>query len=108
MHNFDFQGITTSEIVEGYEIALEKTLQELPKLIVHEVKNYKDIDQIKAGIKTAVMSKQYGKEDFITDLVCQACISILPSDPLENKITFNVDNVRVCKILGSGLHSSRV
>jgi T-complex protein 1 subunit theta len=54
------------------------------------------------------MSKQYGKEDFITDLVCQACISILPKNTLENKKSFNVDNIRICKILGSGLHSSQV
>ncbi|OXU23343.1 T-complex protein 1 subunit theta [Nasonia vitripennis] len=101
-------GITTSEIVEGYEIALEKALEELPKLVVHEAKDHKDIEQIKAGIKTSIMSKQYGKEDFITELVCKACTSILPANASNIKTTFAVDNVRVCKILGSGLHSSQV
>lgn len=51
----------------------------------------------------AVMSKQYGYEDHLTSLITQACISILPE-----KTTFNVDTVRVCKILGSGLSSSSV
>lgn len=49
------------------------------------------------------MSKQYGNEDLLASLVSQACISILPE-----KTTFNVDNVRVCKILGGGLTNSQV
>jgi len=49
------------------------------------------------------MSKQYGQEEFLTDLVARACVSILPDEG-----TFNVDNIRVCKILGSGLFKSEV
>lgn len=49
------------------------------------------------------MSKQYGHEDFLSELITKACISILPE-----KTTFNVDNVRVCKILGCGLLQSTV
>ncbi|KAJ8682046.1 hypothetical protein QAD02_017838 [Eretmocerus hayati] len=97
-------GVTTSEIAEGYELALEKALEELPKLVVSEAKDYRDVQQIRAALKTSIMSKQYGKEDYITDLVCEACTSILPS----KVTTFNVDNVRVCKILGSGLQASQV
>jgi T-complex protein 1 subunit theta len=97
------QGITTSEIVEGYETALEKALEILPTLVVHEVKDVRNEDQVKNGIRTAIMSKQYGNEDLLASLVTHACISILPE-----KTTFNVDNVRVCKILGGGLGSSQV
>ena len=96
-------GITTSEIVEGYEASLEKALQILPTLICYEIKDYRDEKQVKVGIKTAIMSKQYGNEDALTSLVTRACVSILPE-----KTTFNVDNVRVCKILGCGLSSSEV
>jgi len=49
------------------------------------------------------MSKQYGNEDFLATLITKACISILPEET-----TFNVDNIRVCKILGSGLFRSEV
>ncbi|EFN84736.1 T-complex protein 1 subunit theta [Harpegnathos saltator] len=96
-------GITTSEIVEGYENALEKALEILQTLVVQEVTDVRNEEQVKKGIRTTIMSKQYGNEDLLASLVSQACISILPE-----KTTFNVDNVRVCKILGGGLSNSQV
>ncbi|XP_017877168.1 T-complex protein 1 subunit theta [Ceratina calcarata] len=96
-------GITTSEIVEGYEASLEKVLEILPSLVCYEVKDYRDENQVKVGIKSSIMSKQYGNEDVLTSLVAKACVSILPENT-----TFNVDNVRVCKILGCGLSNSEV
>lgn len=59
--------------------------------------------QVTKALRTAIMSKQFGNEDFLAKLVASACISILPE-----KTTFNVDNVRICKILGSGIHKSEV
>ena len=70
-------------------------------------------------IKPAIGSKQSGYEDFLGELVTnvgtktafdapharQACQAILPK---ENNKPFNVDNVRVAKILGSGVLSSSV
>ncbi|CAK1585461.1 unnamed protein product [Parnassius mnemosyne] len=96
-------GVTPSEITEGYERALDKCLELLPDLVCHEIKDYKDIEAVVAGIKPAIMSKQYGNEDFIARLVAKACVAILPE-----KTTFNVDNVRICKILGAGLQQSEV
>ncbi|XP_076753837.1 chaperonin containing TCP1 subunit 8 [Xylocopa sonorina] len=96
-------GITTSEIVEGYEVSLEKVLEILPTLVCYDIKDYRDENQVKVGIKTAIMSKQYGNEECLASLVSKACVSILPE-----KTTFNVDNVRVCKILGSGICNSEV
>lgn len=95
-------GVTPGEVAEGYEKALDKCLEILPKLVCHEVKDVRNLADVIKGIKTAVMSKQYGNEDFLSDLIAQACISILPEET-----TFNVDNIRVCKISGSGLFSSR-
>lgn len=96
-------GVTTSEIAEGYERALDKCLEILPGLLCEEIKDYKNISAVSKGIKPSIMSKQYGCEDFIAELVAKACIAILPE-----KTTFNVDNVRVCKILGAGLFQSEV
>lgn len=72
-------------------------------MVCYEIKNYKDIKEVIKGIKSSIQSKQYGNEDFLSELVTKACVSILPEDT-----TFNVDNVRVCKVLGSGLNSSQV
>lgn len=96
-------GVTTSEIAEGYEKALDKCLEILPQLICHEIKDCKNMEAVINGIKPAIMSKQYGNEDFIAGLVAKACVAILPE-----KTTFNVDNVRICKILGAGLLQSEM
>ncbi|CAD6208780.1 GSCOCG00003588001-RA-CDS [Cotesia congregata] len=96
-------GITTSEIVLGYETALEVSLEFLKSLVAYEITDVRNVEEVKKGLRAAIMSKQYGNEDFLAELISEACVSILPE-----KTTFNVDNVRVCKILGAGLHTSRV
>lgn len=58
---------------------------------------------VKNCLRTSIMSKQYGQEDFLTDLIYKACVAILPE-----KTTFNVDNIRICKILGSNIYRSQV
>lgn len=96
-------GLTPSEIVDGYEVALEKALEILPTLTCYEIKDFRKEEDTARGIKPAIMSKQYGNEDFLTKLITKACVSNVPE-----KTTFNVDNIRVCKILGSGLQNSDV
>jgi T-complex protein 1 subunit theta len=51
-----------------------------------------------------VASKQSGSEDILASLVAEAVLAVLPKNPLN----FNVDNVRVVKIMGSSLEQSRV
>ncbi|XP_034829158.1 T-complex protein 1 subunit theta [Maniola hyperantus] len=96
-------GVTTTEIAEGYERALDKCLEILPDLVCHEIKDCKNVEDVIKCIKPAIMSKQYGNEDFIASLVARASVAILP-----DKTTFNVDNVRICKIHGAGLLQSEV
>ncbi|XP_050537516.1 T-complex protein 1 subunit theta [Daktulosphaira vitifoliae] len=99
-------GLTPVEVCDGYQVALDKAIELLPSLACHEVKDIKSSSGEKIlakAVKSSIMSKQYGQEQFISDLVIEACSSILPE-----KSTFNVDNVRVCKILGSNLYNSSV
>ena len=97
-------GLTPTDIAEGYEKALEKALDLLPSLSVDTVKDVRDLKSVKRAIRAAIMSKQYGNEDFLTGLITDAAVSILP----DKQTTFNVDNIRVCKILGGSLHQSQV
>ncbi|XP_017781057.1 PREDICTED: T-complex protein 1 subunit theta [Nicrophorus vespilloides] len=96
-------GVTPGEVAEGYELAVEKCLEILPSLTCLEIKDFRNEEEVVKGIRTSIQSKQYGHEDFLARLVAKACVSILPE-----QTTFNVDNVRVCKILGSGLLKSEV
>merc|ERR1712038_1312950 len=97
-------GLKPTEVAEGYELACRKALEFLENTTCHEIKDAKNQEEVIKAVRTAVMSKQYGHEDFLADLIVRACTSIVP----EKQTTFNVDNVRVTKILGSGLLASEV
>lgn len=94
-------GLSVSQIVEGYEMAGKKALQYLDDIVVKEISDLKDISEVAPVIKTSLMSKQLDISEFLSHLIASACISIMPDDG-----NFNVDNVRVLKILGSGVTSS--
>lgn len=98
-------GVTTAEIADGYEKGLVKALEILEAQVLHKA-DITDADptKVREVLRTAIMSKQYGQEDFITDLILKACSSVVN----ESNTAFNVDNIRVCKILGSTLYRSEV
>ncbi len=62
-----------SQVIEGYEMACKKTLEILPDCVCSSAKNLHDLDEATAMIRSAVMSKQYGNEDFLANLIAQAC-----------------------------------
>jgi T-complex protein 1 subunit theta len=86
-------GVNVTDICEGYEKGLDKVLDLLPSLVCYEVDDCRNIEKVKTALKASIMSKQYGNEDLLVDLIAKACVSILPEDT-----TFNVDNIRVCKV----------
>lgn len=96
-------GLSVTEVTEGYEQALKKALDILPGLVSGEQKNLRDKEGVAKAIRTSVMSKQYGNEDFLANVIADACMSVLTK-----KLAFNVDNVRVSKILGAGVHQTDV
>jgi len=92
-------GIKPTEIIDGYELARDSIVEKyLDKIVVNEVKDLNNYDEVFPLIRSAVMSKQYGQEDLLAKVITNACISIH-----KVKDIFNVDNVRVCKIVGSGI-----
>lgn len=89
--------------MEGYNLAAKKILDEiLPTTVVHEVKDVTNLEEIRKSIRSSVMSKQYGNEEFLADLISKACLTVY------NNEHFDVDSVRVCKILGTGIENSQV
>lgn len=96
-------GLTPIEIIDGYNIALKHCNEILPKLICTEVKDLTNLSVVKTALKSCFSSKQLGNEEFLSELVGSACVQALRKNQ-----TFNVDNVRVCKILGSGVLNSTV
>lgn len=97
-------GLHPSDIVAGYEKAQEFALKTLEELVVERVADIRNVQELTKAIKTVVASKQFGNEDIIAPLVAEAVLAVLPNNPLN----FNVDNIRVVKIMGSSLTESRV
>ncbi|KAK3006735.1 hypothetical protein RJ639_016086 [Escallonia herrerae] len=99
-------GLHPSEIIIGYTKAINKTIELLEESIEEgsEQMDVKNKDEVISRMRSAVASKQFGQEDFLCPLIADACIQVCPKNPAN----FNVDNVRVAKLLGGGLHNSTI
>ncbi|KAF9445270.1 T-complex protein 1 [Macrolepiota fuliginosa MF-IS2] len=97
-------GLHPSEVIKGYELALNKTLQELETLSTWKLPLPLAHASLVTALKPAIAAKQYGQEDTLASLVADAALSVMPPNPKN----FNVDNVRVVKIMGGSLAGSKV
>ncbi|KAK7966484.1 uncharacterized protein PG986_000761 [Apiospora aurea] len=97
-------GLKTADIVTGYERAQNFALEALEELVVDKVDDLRNQEELSKAIRTVVASKQNGHEDFLADLVAEAILAVLPKNPAG----FNVDNIRVVKIMGGSLEQSKV
>jgi T-complex protein 1 subunit theta len=68
------------------------------------VKDIRDVNEVSKVLKATVGAKVSGLEDRLVPLIAQACIDVLP----ENPYNFNVDTVRVSKILGGGVTDTKL
>lgn len=98
-------GLNPTEIIQGYQLASKFALEALESLSVSQVQDLLSVSELKKVIKPVIASKQYGSEDFISDLVSEAVLNVLPP---KNPKSFNVDSIRVVKIMGSSLENSKV
>ncbi|EAU39411.1 T-complex protein 1 subunit theta [Aspergillus terreus NIH2624] len=97
-------GLKTSDIVQGYEKAQNYALKVLEDLEVDRLQELRSKSELSKALRTVVASKQSGTEDLLAGLVAEAVLAVLPKNP----VNFNVDNVRVVKIMGGSLEQSRV
>ncbi|KAG9802172.1 T-complex protein 1, partial [Aureobasidium melanogenum] len=97
-------GLKTSDIVVGYERAGQEALRVLEELEVDRVKDLRDQEELSKALRTVIAAKQSGHEEVLANLVAEAVLAVLP----KNTFNFNVDNVRVVKIMGGSIEQSRV
>ena len=97
------QGIHASDVVRGYELAIEGIVSELKKHSNLTVKNPRDKAELVKVLEPVLATKQYGQERFLAKLVADACVSIMPEGKLHE---FNPDNVRVASMTGSGVFAN--
>ncbi|KAK5631852.1 hypothetical protein RRF57_007566 [Xylaria bambusicola] len=97
-------GLKTADIVTGYERAQTFALEALEDLAVDKVEDIRGQEELGKAIRTVVASKQNGNEEILANLVAEAVLAVMPKNP----VNFNVDNVRVVKIMGGSLEQSRV
>lgn len=97
-------GLKTSDIVSGYEKAQNYALKCLEDLEVDRVSDVRSPTELAKALRTVVASKQSGSEDILSHLIAEAVLAVLPKNPTQ----FNIDNIRVVKIMGGSLEQSRV
>src|SRR5262249_34945724 len=73
-------------------------------LEVDSVADLRSPEELGKAIRTVVASKQSGSEDILSQLISQAVLAVMPKNPAN----FNIDNIRVVKIMGGDLSSSKV
>jgi T-complex protein 1 subunit theta len=99
-------GLVPAEIAEGYTRACAKALEALEKAVFPKSGelDVRDASAVAARLRASVASKQLGSERVLCPLIARACIDVCPKNPAN----FNVDNVRIVKIMGGGLPDSAV
>ncbi|CCH60113.1 hypothetical protein TBLA_0C03090 [Henningerozyma blattae CBS 6284] len=100
-------GLSAVEIIQGYNMAKNFTLKELDSMVVGEIENKTDKKELIKVIKPVISAKQHGYEDLLSELVSEAVSYILPKSDDKSPF-FNVDSIRVVKIMGGSLSNSSV
>ena len=100
------EGLHPVEIATGYDSALKECLGNLEGMILPGSAETALSDEATVAklLSAAISSKQQGHEDLLGGLIAKACISATPT----NQHNFNVDNIRIAKVVGGSLYDSYV
>ena len=90
-------GLHPSDIVRGYDKAIKKALDYLSAMAIKQEVDLRSPESLAQACRTAIASKYFGLEDFLSKKVAEACLIAMPENPVE----FQVDNVRFQAILGN-------
>lgn len=98
-------GVHLSDIIIGYTKAFDKTMEIIETASTYKLQDIKNIAEVTKIIKPVIGSKMvHGQENFMAPIIAEACINVIPSKPED----FNVESVRIAKILGGSLMDSTV
>ncbi|EGW34623.1 component of chaperonin-containing T-complex [Spathaspora passalidarum NRRL Y-27907] len=98
-------GLNVTEIIQGFSLANKYVMKILDELVVDKVESIMQKEHLLKVVKPVIAAKQYGYEDLISNLVVEAVQSVI--NP-KNPASFNIDSIRVVKIMGSSLPQSQV
>jgi T-complex protein 1 subunit theta len=98
------EGIHLSEIIRGYQLANEKCIEYIKGNVCWTVDDVRSTAQLSRALVPVINAKQVGFETFLAELVAQACVQVMPSDPKK----FDTDCIRVAKVTGSTISKSQV
>lgn len=101
-------GLQPVEIISGYQLLKNFALKELESLVVNKVEALNDKSELLKIIDPVVGAKQYGSKEIISGLIVDAILSVLPQGVDAKVSNFNVDSIRVVKVMGSSLPNSFV
>ncbi|CDH10579.1 T-complex protein 1 subunit theta [Zygosaccharomyces bailii ISA1307] len=101
-------GLSAVEIIQGYNMAKNFTLEELDKMVVGDIVEKNSETELIKVIKPVLASKKYGSEEMLSKLVAEAVSHVLPRTAQGITPYFNVDSIRVVKIMGGSLANSTV
>ena len=96
-------GLHPSDIVRGYEIATKKATEVLEGLKHFEVTDQTNLEQVTPVIESALCPKMPAYYKHFAKLLSEACTKICPKGN-----QFDLDHVRIVKIVGAGLLDSHL
>lgn len=97
-------GLHVSEVIDGYRNACNNVRKIMPDLVCYEVKSLNDKEELLKVVYAPICAKHLGTERKLSELVTEACLMAMPTDPIK----FDVDSIRTTRHVGGSFEDSNV